>query len=243
VSRVEAPDRPHVTVAAVAAFAAASIFLLASASTETWGSPDQIKSDGLLWRFNVATGLVALGLLVVTLSIGPLLTLSGSGRQRRVHHRWRRATGVWSAVFALAHVPGGLAIHSSGWRIWEPFASALPGVESRSFDEFTIGYWAGAIALLAMIPLAVTSNRFSLARMGARRWQRLHRLSYVIYAFVTIHVVALQFGESRAVVWVLLTAGVFAPVIPLRLLRRHRGRGSRAGRTPRVRIGTATSDA
>jgi predicted ferric reductase len=123
-------------------------------------------------------------------------------------------------VFALAHVPGGLAIHSSGWRIWEPFASALPGLDARQFDEFTIGYWVGAAALVAMVVLAATSNRQSLSRIGAHRWKRLHRLSYVVYAFVAAHVVALQFGESRAVVWVLLTAGVFAPVIPLRLLQR-----------------------
>ena len=227
------PRRPHLVVAAGSVATATAGFLTAQLSTETWGSPDQVKSDGLLWRFNVATGLVALALLVITLSIGPLVALSGKDRRRRVHHPWRRATGVWSAVFALAHVPGGLAIHSSGWRIWEPFASAVPGFDARPFDEFTIGYWVGAGALVAMIVLAATSNRQSLSRMGAYRWKRLHRLSYVVYAFVAVHVVALQFGESRAVVWVLLTAGVFAPVIPLRLLRRfndrHRSQSATSG--------------
>ena len=212
--------RPHLVVATASVATAAAVLVTASLSTETWGSPDAVKSNGLLWRFNIATGLVALALLVITLSIGPLLTLRGTSRRRRVHHAWRRATGVWCAVFALAHVPGGLAIHSSGWRVWEPFASAVPGVSARRFDEFTIGYWAGAAALFAIMVLAATSNQRSLSRMGAKRWKRLHRLSYVIYAFVAVHVVALQFGESRALVWVLLTAGVFAPVIPLRLFRR-----------------------
>jgi DMSO/TMAO reductase YedYZ heme-binding membrane subunit len=220
---ISIPLRRHLLVAAVSSAAAGAVFLAARLSTETWGSPDQIKSDGLLWRFKVATGLVALALLVVTLSIGPLLTLSGRDRRQRVHHPWRRATGVWSAVFALAHVPGGLAIHTSGWRIWEPFASAFPGLDTRPFDEFTIGFWVGATALLAMIVLAATSNRRPLSRMGAHRWKRLHRLTYAVYAFVAVHVVALQFGESRALVWVLLTAGVFAPVIPLRLIRRRLG--------------------
>jgi hypothetical protein len=68
----------------------------------------------------------------------------GSDRRRRIHHPWRRATGVWSAVFTLAHVPAGLAIHSPEWRIWEPFASAFRGFDDRPFDEFTIGYWVGA---------------------------------------------------------------------------------------------------
>ena len=224
--------RPHPVVAAVSISTAAAVFVTASLSTETWGSPDQVKSNGLLWRFNVATGLVALALLVITLSIGPLLTLSGNERRRRVHHPWRRATGVWSAVFALAHLPGGLAIHSSGWAIWEPFASVFPGIAARRFDEFTIGYWAGAAALIAMIVLAGTSNRQSLSRMGAYRWKRLHRMSYVAYAFVAVHVVALQFGESRAAVWVLLTAGVFAPVLPLRLLRRFNNRHRPDAGTP-----------
>ena len=56
-------------------------------------------------------------------------------------------------------MPGGLAIHSTGWRVWEPFASAIPGVDARQFDEFTVGYWVGAAALLAMLPLLATSNR------------------------------------------------------------------------------------
>lgn len=128
--------------------------------------------------------------------------------------------------------PWGVAIHSSGWRIWEPFASALPGFDARSVDEFTIGYWAGAGALVAMVVLAGTSNRQSLCRMGAYRWKRLHRLSYVVYAFVAVHVVAVQFGESRAVVWVLLIAGVFAPVFPLRLLRRFNDRHRLQPATP-----------
>ena len=100
----------------------------------------------------------------------------------------------------------------------------FPGLGARRFDEFTIGYWAGAAALVAMIVLATTSNRQSLSRMDAQRWKRLHRLSYVVYAFVAVHVAALQFGESRAAVWVLLTAGVFAPVLPVRLLRRLNNR-------------------
>ncbi len=225
---VAAPaHRPHVVVATVASATAATVFIVSRRSTETWGGPDMVKSDGLLWRFNIATGLVALALLVVTLSIGPVLALTGRDRRSRVHHPWRRATGVWSAVFALAHIPGGLAIHSSGWRIWTPFASAIPGAVARPFDEFTVGYWFGAGALIAMLPLVITSNRRALTRMGARRWQRLHRLSYVVYAFVAVHVVALQFGESRQIVWVGLTALVFSPVIPLHGLRLRRRRRDR----------------
>lgn len=37
-----------------------------------------------------------------------------------------------------------------------------------------------AIAFILLIPLALTSNRLALRRMGARSWQRLHNTVYVI---------------------------------------------------------------
>lgn len=209
-------------VGAGSVLAVAVLMVVTEFSTETWGTPSERKSNGLLWQFNVSTGLVAVALLVVTLAIGPVRTLRG--RRRSVHLPWRRVTGVWSAVLVVAHVPGGLAIHTSGWELWAPFTSAIPGMTSRRFDEFTVGYWVGLFAVLALMPLVLTSRTSALQRIGARRWKRLHRLTYVVYVLVATHVVAMQYGEGRDVRHVMLTALLFAVALLLQVAGRVAGR-------------------
>jgi methionine sulfoxide reductase heme-binding subunit len=44
----------------------------------------------------------------------------------------------------------------------------------------------GMVAILLLIPLAVTSNSWSIKRLGAR-WNKLHKLAYGIVALAAIH--------------------------------------------------------
>jgi sulfoxide reductase heme-binding subunit YedZ len=57
----------------------------------------------------------------------------------------------------------------------------LKDVAKRPF--ITIGF----VSLLLMAPLAVTSTAAWIRRLGGKRWQRLHRLVYVIAAGGVIH--------------------------------------------------------
>jgi sulfoxide reductase heme-binding subunit YedZ len=191
--------------------------LVTEFSAETWGMPNHRKTDGSLWQFNVATGTVALGLVVATLVYRPVRML----RRRPpgpASLPWRRTIGIWAAIAVVAHVPGGLAIHSTGWQIWIPFESVIPGNTGRPFDEFTIGYWFGLFAVLALVPLLLTSNAASMRRLGARRWSRLHRVAvWLAYWLLAVHVVALQYGEFRNLRHVALTASVFAVALVARV--------------------------
>jgi sulfoxide reductase heme-binding subunit YedZ len=45
----------------------------------------------------------------------------------------------------------------------------------------------GTLALLLMLPLAVTSTRGMIARLGGKNWNRLHRLVYVSAVLGVIH--------------------------------------------------------
>ena len=45
----------------------------------------------------------------------------------------------------------------------------------------------GMAALLLMVPLALTSTRNSIRRLGGKRWNRLHKLIYVISVLGVIH--------------------------------------------------------
>lgn len=57
----------------------------------------------------------------------------------------------------------------------------LKNVRKRPF--ITIGF----ASLLLMAPLAVTSTAALIRRLGGKRWQRLHRLVYLIAAGGAIH--------------------------------------------------------
>ena len=45
----------------------------------------------------------------------------------------------------------------------------------------------GSIALLGMVPLAITSTNGMIKRLGAKRWHILHRLTYVVAICGVIH--------------------------------------------------------
>ena len=109
-------------------------------------------------------GLLALQLLWVTLAITPLRQLSGNANLLRL----RRMLGLFAAFYALLHVVAyawldqGLDLHAIGEDILKrPYITI------------------GLLAVLLMLPLALTSTNGWMRRLKAR-WQQLHRLTYVI---------------------------------------------------------------
>jgi sulfoxide reductase heme-binding subunit YedZ len=45
----------------------------------------------------------------------------------------------------------------------------------------------GMLAWLVMVPLALTSTKGMIRRLGGRRWNRLHQLTYAAAVFGVIH--------------------------------------------------------
>lgn len=218
--------RRHLTVGGSAGTAFVALMLVTERSRDTWGGANP-KAAGTLWQFNVSTGTVALGLLVTSLMIGPIRRLTG--RSATLNNPWRRATGIWAAVFAACHLTGGLAIHTSGWNLWVPFSSVIPPLAQRRFDEFTIGYWTGLLAALALVPLVVTSRDGAIRQLGRLRWRRLHRvLGWSVFWIIAVHAASLQLGENRDPLHMLLTASVFAAALVVRLASWTRSRLTRS---------------
>jgi sulfoxide reductase heme-binding subunit YedZ len=60
-------------------------------------------------------------------------------------------------------------------------AELLEDIVERPFVTLGFAAW------LLMLPLAVTSTRGWIRRLGGRRWQRLHRLVYVVGVAAMVH--------------------------------------------------------
>jgi len=119
-----------------------------------------------------STGDWTLILLLVTLAITPLRKLTGQ--------LWpiglRRTIGLFAFFYGCLHF---LTF------IWLDQAfnlhSMVKDVYKRPF--ITLGF----TAFVLLIPLAVTSTRKMIQRLGGRRWQGLHRLIYVSAAAAIVH--------------------------------------------------------
>jgi methionine sulfoxide reductase heme-binding subunit len=117
-------------------------------------------------------GLLALIFLIASLSCTPLKIAFGWTWPLRV----RRTLGLCAFFTAFLHF-------SIYWVLDQSFAvsSVLKDVVKRPFIA------VGFVALVLLVPLAITSTKRSVARLGFPRWQSLHRLAYPIGALGVIH--------------------------------------------------------
>ncbi|UPA25759.1 protein-methionine-sulfoxide reductase heme-binding subunit MsrQ [Shinella oryzae] len=163
-------------------------------------------------EFEHLLGLWALRFLVATLAITPLRDLFGIN-----WIRYRRALGLLAFWYVLMHFLTYMVLDQ-----YLNFAAIIDDIVRRPF--ITIGM----AAFVMLIPLALTSNNWSIRRLGPR-WVKLHRLVYVIAAAGVLH-----FAMSVKVVglepWTYIT--LVALLLLYRLLRpilRNRNRGRRTG--------------
>jgi sulfoxide reductase heme-binding subunit YedZ len=117
------------------------------------------------------TGIWALRFLVATLAVTPLRRLSGWNRLIQ----YRRMLGLFAFFYAFVHFLTYLILDQ-----YFALDQMLADVVKRPF--ITMGF----IAFVLMIPLAVTSTKGWIRRLG-RRWQSLHRLIYVSGVAAAIH--------------------------------------------------------
>ena len=115
-------------------------------------------------------GLWAVRLLIAALFITPL-RWAGLNLLR-----FRRQLGLVAFAYVVLHFTAWLTI-DMGLR----WSQILPDLYKRWYIVI------GMSALLLLIPLAVTSNNWSIRRMGARNWGRLHKLAYLATGLAMVH--------------------------------------------------------
>ncbi len=172
-------------------------------------------------RISLATAYVALGLLAVTLSLGPLNVLSG--RPNPVSFDLRRDFGIWSAVLGVAHTAIGLTVHFTGrmqlYFLAPPDAHSVLGLRA---DPFGAANHAGLVAALLLLALATISNDLSLRALGTTRWRSLQRWAYLLLVVTIAHGVLYQLLEKQRLVLVFSFIVVVFTVITIQLAGRHR---------------------
>ncbi|MGH9312315.1 MAG: sulfite oxidase heme-binding subunit YedZ [Vicinamibacterales bacterium] len=119
----------------------------------------------------LATGRWTLRLLLVTLAVTPVRRVTGWNRLVG----FRRMLGLFAFFYATLHFAIYLAIDQ--FFDWE---TIVEDVTKRPFIT------AGFAAFVLLIPLAVTSTKGWIRRLG-RRWQQLHRLIYVSAMLAVVH--------------------------------------------------------
>lgn len=143
-------------------------------------------------------GLGTLILLLITLCMTPLQKLTGWAGWISV----RRQLGLWCFAYVVLHLSGYTAfILGFDW-------SQL-GVELRKRPYIIVG----ALGFLALLALAITSNRYSQRRLGAR-WKKLHRLVYGVLGLGLLHMLWIARADLKE--WAIY-ASIGAALLVLRL--------------------------
>jgi sulfoxide reductase heme-binding subunit YedZ len=156
----------------------------------TWHDLTQPSAVALLGPDPTATlshttGFTALRILVISLAITPVRRLS---RSLGWLVRFRRMLGLYAFFYASVHLLIYLKLYANlDW------ATLVDDLSKRRYII------AGFSAWLLLLPLALTSTRWSIRKLG-KQWQTLHRLVYVAAVLGVIHY------------WWIVKSGVLDPV-------------------------------
>jgi sulfoxide reductase heme-binding subunit YedZ len=165
------------------------------------------------------TGLTALVLLVSSLACTPASSVFGF----RMAIKWRRPLGLYAFLYASLHFLT-FTVLDYGLN-WGLLREAI--LEKR----YAL---VGFSAFLLLIPLAITSTRGWMRRLG-KRWKKLHRLVYPAALLVVVHYVWLVKSDIRLP---LLFGAVVVTLLALRtryvkdLIQRAKAAKRRRSRPP-----------
>lgn len=139
-----------------------------------------------------STGTWALVFLCLSLSITPLRRLTGQPQWIK----FRRMLGLYSFFYAV--------LHFALW-LWVDHAFNFPEMWQDVLKRPFIA--AGFTAFVLLIPLAATSTKGMMRRLG-RHWTQLHRLVYLIAIAAILHYWWHKAGKND-----FGTVGIYAAVV------------------------------
>ena len=148
-----------------------------------------------------STGDWALRFLCIGLAVTPLRLLSKTPSLAR----FRRMLGLFMYFYALVHF-----LSYSWFDMGFDVGDIVSDIIKRPF------IWVGALSLLLLSPLAATSFNAAIKRLGAKRWQQLHRLVYGVAGLAVLHFFWMRAGKNDFAE-VAVYAGILAVLLGWRL--------------------------
>ena len=164
-------------------------------------------------EIEIQTGLWTLRFLAITLAITPLrrtLDLGALGKYRRMF-------GLFTFFYACLHVATWVGVD---W--FFDWAAMGEEIVERKF------ILVGMATFLTLVPLAVTSTKGWIRRLGGARWNRLHRLVYVAAIGGTVHYL---WAVKKDTFFPLVYFTLFAVLLGYRVVHVLRDRRARARAT------------
>ncbi|GGH06808.1 protein-methionine-sulfoxide reductase heme-binding subunit MsrQ [Alsobacter metallidurans] len=172
-----------------------------------FGNPDLLGANPAE-TIEHTTGDWCLYFLLITLSVTPLRRLTGWNWLIK----FRRMLGLFAFFYGFIHLMAYL-----GFDMVFDAEAIVKDIWKRPF--VTVGF----AALLLMTPLAITSTRGWVLRLGGPRWARLHQLIYVV---ATLGVLHYWWLVKRDLTWPIIFAAMLAILLGWRVYMKVRKRPS-----------------
>jgi len=128
-----------------------------------------------------ATGDWTLRFLCIVLAVTPLRTLTNTPALAR----FRRMLGLFVYFYVVVHL-----LSYSGFDMGFDVTDIAVDIAKRPF------ILVGFTSFVLLTPLAATSFNAAIKKLGAKRWQRLHKLVYVIAGLGLLHFFWMRAGKN-----------------------------------------------
>lgn len=148
----------------------------------------------------------ALRFLLIALAVTPLSKLLKSPKPIL----FRRMVGLFAYFYVWVHLMSYL---------WLDLGFAWPELWADILKRIYIT--VGMTAFVLLTPLAITSTKGFIKRLGAKRWQKLHKLVYVIAPLAVIHFFMMRKGFQLEP---LVYGAIYLGLMAFRLKRQKRAK-------------------
>jgi len=204
--------------------AASFLLCLAPCLRLVWDAANGDLTANPIEDLTLRTGWWTLTFVMVTLAVTPVRRVTGWNRVVQ----YRRMFGLFAFFYACLHVSVYFGLDQL-----LSFDYILEDIVERPY--ITVGFSAWVL----MIPLALTSTKGWIRRLG-RRWQRLHRLVYATAVLGVLHFLWLVKADVREpLIFATVLTGLFLLRLPVFRRRRAPSRPPPAARVrPAVAAGS-----
>lgn len=168
-----------------------------------WGAANDTLGANPAEYLIRASGDWTLRLLCITLAVTPLRVILGLPELAKL----RRSFGLLTYFYVVLHL-----LCYSWLDMGFEWADIAADIGKRPF------IWVGFCAFVLLTPLALTSFSRAIRWLGAKRWQWLHRLVYVVAVLAVLHFFWMRTGKNN-----FAEVFVYASVLSVLLLFRLRG--------------------